>query len=413
MNDLAVTNGKNCLMCPAKFKKNFQLARHRKVEHLFGKFPCITCDKIFKNGNNYLEHVKSNHVSTEVLVCIVCDKCLPLNSWVEHLKECYKNGNRPQKKEKEKKVVKNDKEVITCRYCPKEFPNLYKRNQHQRRDHHGLAGYDCLVCAKTFSAFASRKIHMETEHEFGNFCCPLCGEKFKFVPDFFAHIKTFHVEMLAAPCDSCEAEILLDEYSKHRVSCHLKRIVELRKKLREKVKASQGLKCRFCDLLLPDYARRMSHENEKHTGRQYQCPLCEFQTHSSLKLGWHKKKFHDKEDNKTFCPICGKQLSKGQIKEHISYVHEGKKDNAKCNDCGEVFERQSHLLKHRNLVHSTNPKFDCDVCGRRCSSLANKEDHMLIHSEGTFACEICGKVLKRKKNLIMHMRLHTGEKPFQ
>ncbi|GEQ68519.1 hypothetical protein JCM33374_g2187 [Metschnikowia sp. JCM 33374] len=58
--------------------------------------------------------------------------------------------------------------------------------------------------------------------------------------------------------------------------------------------------------------------------------------------------------------------------------------------------------------------YNCPVCPRKATSLANLDIHMKIHlGEKPFACPICHKKLSSKPNLKIHLRTHTGEKPFQ
>ena len=200
-----------CNLCPAKFEKLSLLYRHKKIEHLLGKFPCTSCDNIYKSGKSYFEHIKEDHITTNTLHCTVCNNNVELALWLNHVKDCVKRGKVSLKKDDGKPkgggkiVIKNGKDVLVfqCRYCPKDFPNISQKVQHQRKEHKGLVGYDCIVCSKNFPAYCSRQVHMQKAHEYGNYNCPVCEEKSKFAPDLLAHLKNFHAETLTAPCDIC------------------------------------------------------------------------------------------------------------------------------------------------------------------------------------------------------------------
>ena len=396
-----------CDLCPEKFEKQFQLSSHKKVVHLYAKYNCIGCDNVYKDGTGYLDHIMHDHPSIETVPCSTCNEKVDVVKWVSHSTECVRLKKVTRLRED------NGLPGYKCKYCPQRFTDRPAKNGHQKKEHKEKMGFNCFFCEEKFKIHIHRKLHMEKIHEFGRFKCSVCLIKHKHIPQFFEHIKKSHSEISTAPCDVCSTEVLMDEYVSHRMKCIANREFEKRKKFNDKVKARGGVQCRHCDSKFATHAQRIEHENDLHTGNKYSCPDCDYETPSMLKFYYHKKRIHNAESNTVFCDICGKQLKKSTLKAHMEYVHEGKKDNVQCSDCGEVFERQTHLLKHRNLLHSTDPKFDCEICGRRFNGMASKSKHMQSHSEGTFPCEVCGRLLKSKKTLIAHMRVHTGEKPFK
>lgn len=82
--------------------------------------------------------------------------------------------------------------------------------------------------------------------------------------------------------------------------------------------------------------------------------------------------------------MCNKKLSsKGALR-----IHKLKKHNEKvqfiCDICGEKFDFQRELLKHRNSTH-------------------REED-------GRFACESCGKRFSDYHNFLLHRKNHEADK---
>ncbi|XP_067835256.1 zinc finger protein 420-like [Heptranchias perlo] len=68
--------------------------------------------------------------------------------------------------------------------------------------------------------------------------------------------------------------------------------------------------------------------------------------------------------------------------------------------------------EHRRLG-PTDRAFECCVCGMRCSTSSNLDQHRRSHwGKKTFACPVCGRRFKRSFNLVTHQRIHSGERPF-
>ena len=70
------------------------------------------------------------------------------------------------------------------------------------------------------------------------------------------------------------------------------------------------------------------------------------------------------------CNICDFPFNTKQyLKDHIRYVHEGKK-SLKCNVCDANFTRKVVLARHVESVHDGKKPFKCDTCG---ASFTSKE----------------------------------------
>ena len=71
------------------------------------------------------------------------------------------------------------------------------------------------------------------------------------------------------------------------------------------------------------------------------------------------------------------------------------------------------LKKHQRLEHSTDPKYACKFCGKRCLNTYEVKLHERWHQDPQFQCSTCAKTFKTKENLVAHEMYHTGERPFK
>ena len=113
------------------------------------------------------------------------------------------------------------------------------------------------------------------------------------------------------------------------------------------------------------------------------------------------------------CDKCGMVLkSKWALKYHMQSEH--KKGTITCSECNLTFHTKKLFLQHENIAHSTDKKFECTHCGKRCGNLTFLKTHLMRHEEANFPCSHCPKVLRSSYTLEDHeRRYHTVEKPFE
>ncbi|WAR17928.1 ZN850-like protein [Mya arenaria] len=92
------------------------------------------------------------------------------------------------------------------------------------------------------------------------------------------------------------------------------------------------------------------------------------------------------------CEQCGKKFHNKQIlKQHVE-IHV--KNKNVCPQCGKSFSKLYWLHRHEEVVHQNIviSKFQCDFCGKKCSSRSNLRAHAAKHSaDKPHQCEKCGK----------------------
>lgn len=81
------------------------------------------------------------------------------------------------------------------------------------------------------------------------------------------------------------------------------------------------------------------------------------------------------------------------------------KNNTVCKECGEIFPRNSDLIKHIRQKHSKEYRFSCDECNRSFVRKSQLALHQKVHtSKHPFQCQECGRRYKYRKNLYVHRR---------
>lgn len=150
-----------CHHCLKTFKDKETLKNHLCVpieQAVNTKFPCKTCDKVFKHSSGLYNHIRNNHKlkSTKTL-CSVCGSYVSniYNHMMRH------TGEKP----------------YPCNQCDKRFASKPQLKQHLLV-HSGLKPFVCSVCAKAFNNLYNLQVH-ERIHK-GNRChiCPVCNKGF-------------------------------------------------------------------------------------------------------------------------------------------------------------------------------------------------------------------------------------------
>ena len=124
-------------------------------------------------------------------------------------------------------------------------------------------------------------------------------------------------------------------------------------------------------------------------------------------------------DTRLSCDNCGKVF---QCKARLGiHYNQCVSRDLQCSVCLKTFANRRNLREHMKSFHdsisdksTSNPKFNCQHCGKVFSKKFNYTSHLLKHSnEAAFRCDIqaCGKSFKRERTLNKHKQVfHEGRR---
>ena len=146
----------------------------------------------------------------------------------------------------------------------------------------------------------------------------------------------------------------------------------------------------------------------KKAGRTARCEYCNKVLSSNKNLQRHIERAHLKLKEK--CQDCGKSLDKSYLKLHREAVH--LKMRKECQDCGKSF-KITHIAAHRRFsckgMNKTEMKEICHLCGKEMGKKYLQDHIRIVHNgqgQGEYVqCDLCPKRIV-KRNLKRHQAFH-------
>ncbi|XP_045078719.1 zinc finger protein 2 homolog isoform X2 [Coregonus clupeaformis] len=120
-----------------------------------------------------------------------------------------------------------------------------------------------------------------------------------------------------------------------------------------------------------------------------------------------KKKY----DKRYTCEICGKtETKKARMTSHMRR-HTGMPFN--CDICGEKFQCQKLLTRHKRSNHYTGIIYSCSVCGKTFMQATSRDTHERGHTGKNYWCSDCGETFKERQERDTHECIvYKGDRPF-
>ncbi|KAM3605816.1 uncharacterized protein V6R79_005171 [Siganus canaliculatus] len=114
------------------------------------------------------------------------------------------------------------------------------------------------------------------------------------------------------------------------------------------------------------------------------------------------------EENESACSSSSNRSHRARVT-----LEQPPKDKKSCRFCGKRFKRDSHLIRHVELIHKGQKAFKCLKCRKEFKQRPQLSLHVRIHTgEKPFNCHLCSKSFAQSSTHKVHMRIHTGERPY-
>lgn len=296
---------------------------------------CTDCAKVFQSWDAVKRHENCVHKRLYAQPCYICGEKLSNSFYLsEHLKGHDLNDMRPYKCElcqadfKFKKSIKEHMRRVhtvstltgtyECDQCSRKFKNDSTLQKHKKR--HLPKPHKCRYCGKGWVYKSELEQHERTHEENRQFCCEICGRRYKEKTDLSKHVKKIHLNL----------------------------------------------------------PRKQTNKKKVVTKEEFQCELC-----SKIILGENSylthKILHNIPPGSLECSECGMKLkNEKSIKTHVFRQHLPKK--FVCRFCGHPWRYKSELIQHE-MIHTDTRPFECTKCNFKFKLKGDLNRHLQLHSK--------------------------------
>ena len=191
-------------------------------------------------------------------------------------------------------------------------------------------------------------------------------------------------------------------------------------------------KCSVCGKIFSNGESFTDHMNAHLQGEKpYCCELCDFKCARRKNLRKHTA-LHIVSETLLLCNDCGNVFdSQYDLKKHRKEYHsqrlmgikKAKRPQSKtngdfmCEKCGQHFSDKQKYRSHIKYSHvPEGEKFQCPHCPHKSITLFSLKMHQALHFPPTLPCEKCGKLFHTKLYLTRHIKQNhaeESEKDFQ
>ena len=253
--------------------------------------------------------------------------------------------------------------------------------------------------------------------------CKICGKVFQYLCSLTAHMANIHEKAIlnSHKCDFCDLKLkLLSSVKKHMKIKHFARhkcgncksYFSTKLDLENHIKVKHDLEkspiCEKCDICGKPFEG--DHKSEKlkvhmsvnHLDKSLRCDLCGYIFAHKESLERHVLVVH--ESLKLYrCKTCNDTFSQSQdLVSHIERAHQAK--ILSCNMCNYETKVTKNLKRHKNMIHTNDKRFGCDICEKQFKDCYILRQHMSRHyKECLLKCPFCDKGFTRNQALQRHI----------
>ncbi|CRK95902.1 CLUMA_CG009348, isoform A [Clunio marinus] len=272
-----------------------------------------------------------------------------------------------------------------CQICGNSYFNKNVLRYHILKNHEKPKHLTCSLCSRTFRTEEGLKNHKSRPHRLP---CEVCG-KMILNNELKRHLKIVHFKIKPYQCDNCGKKFSRKQPLIKHLNTH-------------KVYRTKDFHCQICG---NSYFRKnglerhilIKHERLKHLT----CSICESSFYLKKSLRFHILKNHERSELIT-CSLCGKTFkSEEGLRNHKLNLH-----RLPCNVCGKMISKEN-LKRHLNTIHLNIKPYQCDICGKKFSSKSEIAHHMikhigLEHRTRDYQCDLCEASFFDKSGLQTH-----------
>ena len=355
---------------------------------------CHRCKRLFNSDDDeYQRHTLGCRQIDE-------DHLKPARSYPELVYEAFEHSENNLLTVKEMtSYICNKYPYFSSRKTPLER-NVFTvliRNEKYRRTGDKLQGVSwkltdgtevkCLKCTKLFDSRDDEYFnHMKKRHAYGGFkCSPGCNFQAEYAEDLINHIEAgTHPDVPFVMCPSCMEQIPAKKLETHYKYCVVSKI--------KRLKIEKQL-CTIC-------------------GKQIKLAKGKYSFKLHMKMHLREQAANEAKSDVSlyhYCDQCEKRYAQqSDLIQHVLVTHKG--ILYKCELCPEEFNSRSEKWSHKNLMHSSDERYECKKCNIRYGTLSKLRTHMITHEPPQLECKDCGKKFHHKNMLNRHKKTHTGEK---
>ncbi|KAJ8706048.1 hypothetical protein PYW07_010825 [Mythimna separata] len=293
-----------------------------------------------------------------------------LNKIKEEQKENDKSKNKKSRNTidiptNEMLIDKNNRELLRCRECYKEYPTIWNLRNHFIRVH-APKKFKCSECPRSYGSSSFLEAHKAESH--CRLVCSECGKSFNNKHTLKMHELGHHLSLVCQDCGRV-----------YKNKTTFRKHIEL-KVCGKETRANPAEATFTCDYCNKKYTQKVSlRVHIQHEHGNYKSHVCEW---------------------------CGKKFwAQSRLKAHS--VKHTRERNFPCSICGGKFVTRESLLYHTR-THTGEKPYKCPHCDCRFLSASRRTDHVKRHHLGaTLECKICHSKFNTKTFLLKHQKTHT------
>uniref|UniRef100_A0A336LX45 CSON007137 protein n=1 Tax=Culicoides sonorensis TaxID=179676 RepID=A0A336LX45_CULSO len=403
--------------------ENFDMDKYFAAKGSKRAYQCHICSR-FYNKTEFQYH-RNKHLGLKPFDCAECDKSF-INPYElgKHIKKIHQaDSSEDEEKNGSEGESKNRSVLYMDDYDPdaNDDTGIYKSlEQFFVPERRGFRrSYKCPECSKIFSR-GELKYHMNHHNNVKPYKCAVeyCEKYFESPRYMRIHCKKYH-NVIVKPVKDYDMKNTRFLMWKERNDDQKDVIKHAPVKLcKDDSTEKLNVICTICGKSV-----RKKHFREHyytHEKPDLKCPYeesegCTAVFRNKMKLTSHIQAKHDgcytpKSVANCMCELCGKTLTKAQLKYHMN-LHLGLTPYAcEYENCNLSYRSPNLLRQHIAGYHLKQKRFKCQYCSKRFNE---KDDYDKHKNENcgvkTATCQYCGKSMN-KFSLKNHLLIHTGEK---